>query len=150
MAGSALKRLMAEHRQLMKNPPEGIVAGPKSDDNYFEWEANILGPPDTCFEFGVFKASLTFPKDYPMSPPKMKFLSDICHPNVYADGELFTSITFLQTLFEGRVCISILHPPGDDPMGYESATERWSPVQNVEKILLSVMSMLAEPNCESG
>ena len=35
-------------------------------------------------------------------------------------------------------------------MGYESATERWSPVQNVEKILLSVMSMLAEPNCESG
>ena len=88
MAGSALKRLMAEHRQLMKNPPEGIVAGPKSDDNYFEWEANILGPPDTCFEFGVFKASLTFPKDYPMSPPKMKFLSDICHPNVYADGEL--------------------------------------------------------------
>ena len=55
-----------------------------------------------------------------------------------------------KTLFEGRVCISILHPPGDDPMGYESATERWSPVQNVEKILLSVMSMLAEPNCESG
>lgn len=135
MAGSALKRLMAEHRQLMKNPPEGIVAGPKSDDNYFEWEANILGPPDTCFEYGVFKASLTFPKDYPMSPPKMKFVSDICHPNVYADG---------------RVCISILHPPGDDPMGYESATERWSPVQNVEKILLSVMSMLAEPNCESA
>ena len=35
-------------------------------------------------------------------------------------------------------------------MGYESATERWSPVQTVEKILLSVMSMLAEPNCESG
>ena len=53
MAGSALKRLMAEHRQLMKNPPEGIVAGPKSDDNYFEWEANILGPPDTCFEYGL-------------------------------------------------------------------------------------------------
>ena len=49
-----------------------------------------------------------------------------------------------------RVCISILHPPGDDPMGYESAIERWSPVQNVEKILISVMSMLAEPNCESA
>ena len=38
MAGSALKRLMAEHRQLMKNPPEGIVAGPRGDENYFEWE----------------------------------------------------------------------------------------------------------------
>ena len=58
MAGSALKRLMAEHRQLMKNPPEGIVAGPRGDENYFEWEAHILGPPDTCFEYGVFKAFL--------------------------------------------------------------------------------------------
>ena len=56
-----------------------------------------------------------------MSPPKMRFVSDIFHPNVYADG---------------RVCISILHPPGDDPMGYESAIERWSPVQNVEKVRL--------------
>lgn len=32
---------------------------------------------------------------------------------------------------DGRVCISILHSPGDDPMGYESAAERWSPVQSV-------------------
>ena len=35
-------------------------------------------------------------------------------------------------------------------MGYESSTERWSPVQSVEKILLSVVSMLAEPNDESA
>jgi len=51
---------------------------------------------------------------------------------------------------DGRVCISILHAPGDDPLGYESSAERWSPVQSVEKILLSVVSMLAEPNDESG
>ena len=49
----------------------------------------------------------------------------------------------------GLVCISILHPPGDDPHHYEQASERWSPIQSVEKILLSVMSMLAEPNDES-
>ena len=41
------------------------------------------------------------------------------------------------------MCISILHAPGDDPMGYETSAERWSPVQSVEKILLSVVSMLA-------
>lgn len=57
-------------------------------------------------------------------------------------------MTFLLSLFlsvypDGRVCISILHAPGDDPMGYESSAERWSPVQSVEKILLSVVSMLA-------
>lgn len=44
---------------------------------------------------------------------------------------------------DGRVCISILHSPGDDPLGYETSAERWSPVQSVEKILLSVVSMLA-------
>jgi ubiquitin-conjugating enzyme E2 G2 len=66
---------------------------------------------------------------------------------------------------DGRVCISILHNPGDDPMMYESSSERWSPVQSVEKILMSVLSMLAgiiqaclcrsylffvEPNVESS
>ena len=49
----------------------------------------------------------------------------------------------------GLVCISILHAPGEDPLGYERESERWSPVQSVEKILLSVVSMLAEPNDES-
>ena len=49
----------------------------------------------------------------------------------------------------GLVCISILHAPGDDPNNYEKASERWSPIQSVEKILISVMSMLAEPNDES-
>ena len=44
---------------------------------------------------------------------------------------------------DGSVCISILHTPGDDPLGYETAAERWSPVQSIEKILLSVISMLA-------
>lgn len=44
---------------------------------------------------------------------------------------------------DGNVCISILHTPGDDPLMYEQASERWSPVQSVEKVLLSVISMLA-------
>lgn len=134
MASSAVKRLMAEHKQLCQNPPEGIMAGPVSEDNYFEWEALIPGPEGTCWEGGIFPTRLSFPTDYPLNPPKMKFSCDIFHPNVYKDG---------------RVCISILHPPGDDPLGYEQSSERWSPVQSIEKILLSVMSMLAEPNCES-
>jgi ubiquitin-conjugating enzyme E2 G1 len=49
----------------------------------------------------------------------------------------------------GDVCISILHEPGDDQFGYESASERWLPVHTVESILLSVMSMLSDPNIES-
>lgn len=64
--------------------------------------------------------------------------------------EKLVLIEFCLVYSDGRVCISILHAPGDDPMGYESSAERWSPVQSVEKILLSVVSMLAEPNDESG
>ena len=101
---------------------------------FAEKKSFVSGPQDTVFEDGVFIARLTFPQDYPLNPPKMKFLSKIFHPNIYPDG---------------RVCISILHAPGDDPLGYEKSSERWSPVQSVEKVLLSVMSMLAEPNTES-
>ena len=49
----------------------------------------------------------------------------------------------------GDVCISILHEPGDDTYGYEKASERWLPVHTVETILISVISMLADPNDES-
>ena len=47
------------------------------------------------------------------------------------------------------MCISILHNPGDDPNGYETAAERWSPVHTVETIMISIISMLSSPNDES-
>ncbi|CAO2647231.1 Nn.00g081530.m01.CDS01 [Neocucurbitaria sp. VM-36] len=134
MASSASKRLFKEYKSLSSDPPEGITAGPMSEDDMFVWEALIQGPEGTPFEGGVFPAELRFPKDYPLAPPKMKFVTEMWHPNVYPNGE---------------VCISILHAPGEDPMQYEQASERWSPIQSVEKILISVMSMLAEPNDES-
>ena len=38
---AAVKRLMTEYRELTLNAPEGITAGPISEDNFFEWEALI-------------------------------------------------------------------------------------------------------------
>lgn len=132
---TAQKRLLKEYQQLSRDPPPGIVAGPVAEGDLFAWECLLEGPTDTAYENGVFPARLTFPKDYPLSPPNLKFDPPILHPNVYVDG---------------GVCISILHPPGEDPNRYERPEERWSPVQSIEKILLSVVSMLAEPNVESG
>ncbi|KAH3899874.1 probable Ubiquitin-conjugating enzyme E2 7 [Saccharomycodes ludwigii] len=132
---TAQRRLLKELQHLNKDCPEGIIAAPISDDNLFEWDCLIQGPPDSPYENGVFNAKLNFPSDYPLSPPKLIFTPSILHPNIYPNGE---------------VCISILHPPGADPNMYELAEERWSPVQSIEKILLSVMSMLSEPNVESG
>ncbi|TGO25474.1 hypothetical protein BPAE_0079g00210 [Botrytis paeoniae] len=133
-SATAQRRLLQEYRALTNNPPDGIAAGPVTEDDLLCWEALIEGPEGTPFEGGVFAAELQFPKDYPLSPPSMRFLGEVWHPNVYPSG---------------LVCISILHPAGDDPNHYEHASERWSPIQSVEKILISVMSMLAEPNDES-
>ncbi|KAF1996451.1 ubiquitin-conjugating enzyme E2 15 [Amniculicola lignicola CBS 123094] len=135
MGTPASKRLFKEYRALSSDPPDGITAGPVSEDDMFVWEALIQGPEGTPFEGGVFPAELKFPRDYPLAPPTMRFMVDVWHPNVVYPN--------------GTVCISILHPPGDDPHHYEQASERWSPIQSVEKILISVMSMLAEPNDES-
>lgn len=62
---------------------------------------------------------------------------------------ILTPDYFLLVYESGEVCISILHPPEEDKYGYESAAERWSPVQTPETILLSVISMLSSPNDES-
>jgi hypothetical protein len=81
MASSASKRLFKEYRGLSSDPPEGITAGPVSEDDMFLWEALIQGPEGTPFEGGVFPAELKFPKDYPLAPPTMRFLTGVWHPN---------------------------------------------------------------------
>lgn len=84
---------------------------------------------------GNFTAHLLFPPTYPLLPPTLIFQTPIpFHHNIYPTGLL---------------CISILHPPEDDVYGFESASERWSPVQTPESILVSVVSLLYSPSDES-
>jgi ubiquitin-conjugating enzyme E2 G2 len=80
-ASVASKRLFQEYKSLLTNPPDGITAGPVNEDDLFIWEALIQGPEGTPFEGGIYPAELKFPKDYPLNPPKMKFLGEIWHPN---------------------------------------------------------------------
>lgn len=80
-ASVAQKRLFHEYKNLATNPPEGITAGPVNEDDMFHWEAVIQGPEGTPYEDGVFVAELKFPKDYPLSPPTMRFLGGVWHPN---------------------------------------------------------------------
>ncbi|ENN70240.1 ubiquitin-conjugating enzyme E2 R2 [Dendroctonus ponderosae] len=128
---SALRALAVEYKGLQEEPVEGFRVKLVNDDNLFEWEVAIFGPPDTLYMGGCFKARVKFPADYPYSPPSIRFLTKVWHPNVYENGDL---------------CISILHPPIDDPQSGELPCERWNPTQNVRTILLSVISLLNEPN----
>ncbi|TFJ88032.1 hypothetical protein NSK_000386 [Nannochloropsis salina CCMP1776] len=134
MTDYATELLKRQLHELNKNPPEGVSVG-LVDDSVFEWELLLVGPADTLYEGGFFKARLTFPSDFPNMPPTMTFQTEMWHPNVYEDG---------------RVCISILHPPGEDRFNsQESADERWRPILGVEAIIVSVISMLSDPNDES-
>ncbi|KAJ8303997.1 hypothetical protein KUTeg_017580 [Tegillarca granosa] len=129
--GGAVKALQLELKKIQEEPVEGFRVSLINDDNLFEWEVAIFGPPGTLYEGGYFKAHMKFPADYPYNPPSVKFISKMWHPNVYENGD---------------VCISILHPPVDDPQSGELPSERWNPTQNVRTVLLSIISLLNEPN----
>ncbi|KAF5247486.1 hypothetical protein FAUST_723 [Fusarium austroamericanum] len=133
-AASLLKRQLKE-MQAGRDLP-GISCGLVNDDNIFEWEVMLM-ISDDCKYYGGgnFRARLSFPPSYPHMPPSLTFQDPIpFHPNIYENGKL---------------CISILHPPEDDEYGYEEASERWSPVQTPESILISTISLFHSPNDES-
>ncbi|XP_028603879.1 ubiquitin-conjugating enzyme E2 R2 [Podarcis muralis] len=128
---SSQKALMLELKGLQEEPVEGFRITLVDESDLYNWEVAIFGPPNTLYEAGYFKAHIKFPMDYPYSPPTFRFLTKMWHPNIYENGD---------------VCISILHPPVDDPQSGELPSERWNPTQNVRTILLSVISLLNEPN----
>jgi len=129
---TTIKRLQLEYKEQLKDPNYyySIEIDPS---NFLKWNVLLLGPSDTIFEGGIFKCELIFPKEYPNKPPDFRFIDNLFHPNIYNDG---------------KVCISILHE-GIDEYGYENISERWNPSQSVNTILMSIISMLPEPNFES-
>lgn len=128
------KLLGNQLRSILNEPVEGFTVELADESDMFEWRVWIEGPRDTAYQGGIFQLSLKFPKDYPMSPPELKFVSDFWHPNVFPNG---------------KVCMSILHPPGEDAMSGELPEERWLPTQSVTTIILSLLSVLNDPNCAS-
>jgi len=131
---AALQLLKKQFKELTKDAQNGFSIGLEEDD-FFKWRICFEGPQDSLYEGGLFSALLVFPQDFPNNPPEMRFETKLWHPNIYPDG---------------RVCISILHPPGTDRFNdQESADERWRPILGVESILISVLSMLVDPNTES-
>ena len=128
----AMKRLQSEYKQYLKEPTTYYSLKP-NDTNFLKWDVLLFGPNDTIFEGGVFNCKLEFPKDYPNKPPQFQFTDNLFHPNIYPDG---------------KVCMSILHE-GVDVYGYEHISERWNPSHSVNSVLMSLLSILTEPNFES-
>ncbi|KAI9719470.1 MAG: Ubiquitin-conjugating enzyme E2 11 [Candelaria pacifica] len=120
-AQSVTKRLQTELMQLMMSSTPGISAFPDGDGNLLSWTGTITGPNDTYYEGLTFKLSFAFPSTYPYNAPTVLFKTPIYHPNVD---------------FSGRICLDILK-------------DKWSAVYNVQSVLLSLQSLLGEPNNQS-
>ena len=101
---------------------EGIIASPQDENDIFHWVACIEGPKDSYYEKGTFDLSLKFPVTYPTDPPEVKFTTKIFHPNVYTNGE---------------ICVDMLK-------------NNWCPILTVKSILISIRSLLSEPNSFSA
>ena len=113
----ALKRIQKELSDLGKDPPSNCSAGPNGDD-LFSWQATILGPDDSPYQGGVFFLNIKFPSEYPFKPPKIAFTTKIYHPNINSAG---------------GICLDILK-------------DQWSPALTISKVLLSICSLLTDPN----
>ena len=114
---AAKRRLNREYRELLKDPPSNCSGGPSEGDLY-KWNSTIIGPVGTPYEGGIFNLSIEFPLNYPFKPPSIKFITKIYHPNISRSGE---------------ICLDILK-------------EQWSPVLSISKVLLSICSLLTDPN----
>ncbi|XP_077107786.1 ubiquitin-conjugating enzyme E2 C [Ranitomeya variabilis] len=118
--GSVGKRLQQELMTLMMSGDKGISAFPESD-NLFRWIGTIDGAEGTVYESLRYKLSLEFPSGYPYNAPTVKFITPCFHPNVDSHG---------------NICLDILK-------------DKWSALYDVRTILLSLQSLLGEPNNES-
>ena len=106
-----------ETQRLIADPVAGISATPYADNlRYFA--VAIEGPNDSPYENGIFQLELFLPSDYPMTPPKVRFLTKIYHPNV---DKL------------GRICLDILK-------------DKWSPALQIRTVLLSIQALMSAPN----
>lgn len=118
MDSRTIKRLIKELENINNDPLPFCSAEPISESNLLEWKASIIGPNDTPYENGTFHLSISFSLDYPFKPPKILFITKIYHPNISSSG---------------AICLDILK-------------DSWSPALTINKILLSICSLLSDPN----
>ena len=114
-----MQRLRKELDDMNIDPPLNCSAG-IIDNDIFHWNATIIGPTESPYENGIYRLDIHFPIDYPFKPPKINFNTKIYHPNINSSGS---------------ICIDILK-------------HKWSPALTVNKLLLSICSLLTDPNPE--
>ena len=115
--------------QLLSNgsAAPGITAWPRDDRSRLDiLDAEICGAAETPYEGGVFKLEVNIPPEYPLKPPRVRFLTNIYHPNIDSDG---------------RICLDSLSMP---PKG------AWKPSLTIATLLTSIQALMSSPNADDG
>jgi ubiquitin-conjugating enzyme E2 C len=102
---------------IMPKPTPDIIAF-SDDENLTKWTTTIDGPADTPPANLVFKLSKKFASNYSYIPPTVLLKTLLYHPNID---------------FSGRICLDILK-------------DKWGAIYNIGTVLLSLQSLLGEPN----
>ena len=132
---AAKARLLREMSLLSRDPPPGIAAylpdysndsSSSSSSDMTKIRVQISGPESSPFESGIFLLLVNITGRYPFEPPRCRFLTPIYHPNIDSGG---------------RICLDTLKSP---PAG------SWSPAVSLPSLLLSIRSLMAEPNPDDG
>lgn len=98
--------------------PHQVGEATPSDADFFVWNGAVFGTPGTPWEGGVYAFKMKFPQNYPEAPPEVRFVCEMFHPNVFPNGSL---------------CLDIIK-------------EKWRPIYTVSSIIVSISSLLDDPN----
>jgi len=126
------------------DPTCGIKAQVRDESDWRYIIGSFKGPEDSPYEGGTFDVELSLPDQFPIRPPKARFLTRVWHLNVqvqppapeyaYLDIDDPNAPTVLYPV--GGVCLDILK-------------ESWSPALTLKSIFLSIQQLMASPNPDS-
>lgn len=119
----ASRRIQTELREWQNNPPEGCLLDDCED--LTTWRILMQGPDPVqglpaLYADELYRLQIKFTANYPLEAPEVIFLEPSpIHPHIYSNG---------------HICLDIL---------YDGSNGGWSPALTINKVCLSLRSMLA-------
>ena len=115
------KRLIKEFNDFTKAPIAGVEIE-KKNDSLLQWNVAIMGPEGSFYEGGRFIIEIDFSDNYPFKCPKMRFVTQIWHPNVKTDT--------------GEICAQAIQ-------------NAWVPTLNSQFLINTMVELIKNPNNDS-